>query len=399
MTQEQDRIERLAELAVKVGANVQPGQLVVILCPVDAVPMARAVARSAYRAGARFVDIRYIDPHLRRALVELGPDASLSLSMPWEITLLETLAAERGAYIQIVGETEPYLLADLDGDRVGRARQRDLFGVWARLVEERKVAWTIIAAPNPAWAAEVFGKPDVDALWSAVEKTVRLDRPDPAAAWRERLDRLDQIAAALTERRFDALRYRGPGTDLVVGLLPSSRWGCGKFATVFGQPHVPNLPTEEVFTSPDKNRAEGTIRCTRPLQLTGTIVHDLEFDLKEGRIVEARASNGVEVVRAQLATDPDASRLGEVALVDGSSEVGKLGLTFNETLFDENATCHIAYGSGFSFCVEDEADRAAGLSHSREHTDFMVGGPEVDVDGKDRGGSWVPVIRHNEFVI
>ena len=393
------RLARLADLAVNVGANVQPGQLVVINAFVQATDAAREVARSAYRAGARFVDVKYVDRHLKRALIELGPDESLSWSTPWDLAMMETLAAERAAYIQISGEFDPNLFVDLDGKRVGRAEPKELLSVWHRLVTAREVAWTIVPAPSTARATEVFGRPDVDALWSAIEKALRLDQADPVAAWRDHLDRLDRIATALTERRFDALRYRGPGTDLTVGLLPSSTWHSGKFATASGQPHVPNLPTEEVFTSPDKRRAEGTIRSTRPLSIAGTIVRDLEFRLQDGRIVDVHAANGADIVRAQLATDSDACRLGEVALVDRSSEVGKLGITFADTLFDENATCHIAYGGGFEFCVDDEADRARGLSDSSEHTDFMVGGPDVVVDGREKNGAWVPIIHDNEFRI
>jgi len=270
---------------------------------------------------------------------------------------------------------------------------------WGRMVNERLVSWTIVPPPNAGWARQVFGKPDVDALWSAVEKAVRLDRADPIAEWRARLDRLDRIASALTERRFDSLRYRGPGTDLMVGLLPSGRWKSGNFQTVFGHRHVPNLPTEEVFTSPDRRRADGKLRSTRPLQVSGTLVRDLELEFREGRIVEVRASSGADLIRGQVAIDDGAARLGEVSLVDGSSEVGKLGLTFYNTLFDENATCHIAYGDGFAFCVDDETDREAGLNDSSVHTDFIVGGPEVEIDGREPGGAWVPILRQDEFQI
>ncbi len=267
------------------------------------------------------------------------------------------------------------------------------------MVNQRLVSWTIVPAPNAGWARQVFGKPDIDALWRAVEKAVRLDRADPVAEWRARLDRLDRIASALTERRFDSLRYRGPGTDLIVGLLPSGRWASGNFQTVFGHRHVPNLPTEEVFTSPDRRRADGKLRSTRPVQVGGTLVRDLQLEFRDGRIVEVRASSGADVIRGQVAIDDGAARLGEVSLVDGSSEVGKLGLTFYNTLFDENATCHIAYGDGFAFCVENEADREAGLNDSSVHTDFMVGGPEVEIDGREPGGAWIPILHGDEFQI
>ncbi len=399
MNEPAERLTRMAELAIRVGVDVQPGQLVVVLGQVENAPLTREIARAAYRAGASFVGSRYTDQHLTRALIELGPEASLSASTPWDVTMLKTLTAERGAYIQVSGDPEPDLLADLDGNRVGRARPHDFVVEWGRMVSERLVSWTIVPAPNAGWARQVFGKPDVDALWSAVEKAVRLDRADPIAEWRARLDRLDRIASALTERRFDSLRYRGPGTDLIVGLLPSVRWTSGNFQTVFGHRHVPNLPTEEVFTSPDRRRADGKLRSTRPLQVGGTLVRDLELEFREGRIVEVRATVGADVIRGQVAIDDGAARLGEVSLVDGSSEVGKLGLTFYNTLFDENATCHIAYGDGFAFCVDDEVDREAGLNDSSVHTDFMVGGPEVEIDGREPGGAWIPILRRDEFQI
>jgi aminopeptidase len=396
---EAERIRRLAQLTVSVGANVQPGQLVVILGEVGHADLALEIARAAYRAGASLVEPRYVDPHFTRALVELGPDASLSATPAWDLTMLRTLAAEKGVFIQISGEVEPDLLAGLDGARVGRARPRELLSEWARMVGERLVSWTIVPAPTAGWAEQVFGMPDVNALWAAVEKAVRLDRADPVAAWRAHIARLDSIASLLTERRFDSVRYRGPGTDFTVGLLRSSRWVCGKFETAFGQAHVPNLPTEEVFTSPDRRRAEGTVRSTRPLQRGGASITDLEFVFRDGQIVEANASKGADIVRAELASDPNAVRLGEVSFVDGSSEVGKLGLTFHNTLFDENATCHIAYGSGMAFCIDDENDRQTGMNVSNVHTDFMVGGPDVEIDAMEPGGSWVPILRDDEFQI
>ena len=398
-TAELERVRRLAELAVKVGANVQPGQLVVINGFVENAPFMREIARSAYRAGARRVEPDYMDRHFTRALIELGPQEALDYSTPWALAMLDTLAADKGCFMLVAGDPQPGLLADLPGDRVARAVPRDVYAKWFGMVGHKAVNWTIVPGPNAAWANRVFGKPDVEALWQAVEQACRLDRDDPVAAWREHVAKLDRIAAALNERRFDSLRYRGPGTDLTIGLLPSSRWGAASEETSFGVGHLPNVPTEEVFTSPDRRRAEGHVRSTRPLDIHGTLVRDLEFRFRDGRIVEVNASGGADLARGEVAIDEGASHLGEVALVDGSSEVGKLGITFFNTLFDENATSHMAYGDGFEFCLADPADIEAGLNKSAVHTDFMVGGPDVEIDGLEPGGLWVPVIRDYEFRI
>jgi len=395
---EAGRLQRLAELAVKVGANVQPGQLVVVGGSVENSPLIREIARASYRAGARRVEAGYRDMHFTRALVELGPEEELGETMPWDVEMVRALVARQGALIQVSGEAEPTLLADLDGGKVARARPKQLMSELLRAIGENLICWTIVPAPNPGWAREIFGEPDMEALWQAVEKAVRLDDPDPVAAWQRHIDRLKAIAEELSARHFDQLRYRGPGTDFSVGLLPSSIWKSAGERTAFGVDYVPNMPTEEVFTSPDPRRAEGKLRATRPLQLSGAMIRDLEVEFRDGRIVKVAASSGADVVRGQIALDDNASRLGEVSLVDGSSAVGRLGITFFNTLFDENATCHVAYGSGFPFCVDDEADRAV-LNESAVHTDFMVGGPEIEIDGQERAGAWIPILRNNEFQI
>ncbi len=388
-----ERLERYAELAVRVGSNVEPGQIVFVLSEIAHTPLARALARASYAAGARYVDLTYRDQHVRKAMIELGPDEALTHTPEWMKTKVRTYRGN--AIIATTGDPEPDLLSDLDGARVGQAMMKELNEIVREQMVSREVNWTGLAYPNAGWAEQVFGTPDVERLWETVAFCTRLDEADPVVAWREHMTRLEARSAQLNELGFDALRYRGPGTEFTVGLLPDARWMSARFRTTAGREYVPNMPTEEIFTTPDCRRAEGTITSTRPLALLGDVVEGLKLTVKDGRIVGVGATHGAELVTGQLDSDDRARFFGELALVDGSSRVGQTGITFYDTLFDENATCHIAYGFGIPETFEGEPGE--GMNISAVHTDFMVGGPELEIDGLTKDGQAVPILREDTW--
>lgn len=390
------RLRTFAELTLKVGANVAPGQAVAVKCFYDHAPLARALTEVAYEMGASFVDVWYWDPHTKRARVEHAPQDSLSWTPPWLHARYEWLVESGGALIQVSGDPVPDLLSGLDPHRAGADAMPRLRSV-IELVHSGKVNWTYVACASPGWAQMIYGEPDEDRLWEDLFTFMRLDQADPMTAWKEHVDRLAERSRAMNDLRFDGIRFRGPGTDLFVGLLPESDWNAATMTTDKGREYVANMPTEEIFTTPDKRRVEGVVRSTRPLALHGTIVEDLEVEFAEGAAVAVRASKGKEIVQGEM-NKPGGKYLGEVALVDGSSPIGKTGRTFFDILIDENATCHIAYGAGYPQGVRGGQDMSheeldsMGVNMSEVHTDFMIGGPEVNVYGVAADGSETPVI-------
>jgi aminopeptidase len=391
-----DRIDRYADLIVNFGVNVQPGQVLDIGTGLGKEELTRALTASAYRRGAKFVDVYYWDPHLKRARVQYAVDEALDFVPSWYGDRTLQLGEERGATISLSGPLEPHLFDDLDPERLGR----DVFPrvkEWTTVINQRTVNWCVAPGPSEKWAQLVHPdlEPDaaLDKLWEEVEHVCRLDEADPEAAWRDRSNALKGVAHRLTERGFDAIHLQGDGTDLTVGLLPSSRWIGGGEETVDGVPHMANLPTEEVFTSPDPQRVEGVVRATKPLFTQGRIIEGLSVRFEGGRAVQIEAASeaDADVMRTLVAQDDGGTRLGELALVDREGRIGPLDTVFYDTLLDENAASHMALGSAYESAVGDEDhDR---LNKSAIHIDFMIGSADVDVTGITRDGERVPVLR------
>ncbi len=361
--------------------------------------LARAVAAAAYKRGAKFVDVAYFDPFVKRARIEHADPDTLDFVPPWYGERLTKHAEEHGARVTLNGVTAPNVLEGLDPSLVGRdmlPRVKEL----GPIVGQRLTNWCIVPAPHPAWASLVW--PDLPAdeaferLWRELEHVLRLDEPDPTAAWDERMAVLKESAARLAARKFDAIELRGPGTELTIGLLPTHTWWSADFTTAEGLRHLPNLPTEEVFTTPDPLRTEGTVTATKPLVLQdGTIVRGLRVRFENGTAVEIDADEGADALRSRLSIDDGARRLGELALVDRQGRIGPLGTVFYDTLLDENAASHIAFGTGFPFLVEgDDVER---VNESGTHIDFMIGSPALEVDGVTKDGERVPVLRGGDW--
>src|SRR4051794_25440634 len=393
-------VARLADLAVGFGANVQEGQVVAVGCEPGKEYLTRAIAESAYRHGARFVDVQWFDPWVKRARIAHAADDTLEFVPPWYGERMLALGDARAARVGLSGPTAPGLLDDLDPVRAGRDRLPMLKEA-GKVVNERTTNWTIVPCPTDAWASLVFpdgeGGEGLAALEERILHVLRLDEDDPVAAWRDRAETLVTAAGRLSERGFDALHYEGPGTDLTVGLLGGATWQAARFETVEGITHMPNLPTEEVFTTPDPQRADGHVTASTPLVLTdGTVVRNLRIRFEGGRAVQVDADSAQDVMRTIVARDDGAARLGETALVDDEGRIGKLGTVFYDTLLDENAASHIAFGNGFPWLLDEAPER---VNESSLHLDFMIGSDELSVTGLTAGGERVPVLVGGQWQI
>jgi aminopeptidase len=396
-----DLTRRLADLVVGYGANVQPGQVVGVTTYTGKEEMARQVARAAYERGAKWVDVLTFDPWVKRERLEHADESTLDYVPPWMTDRLQWLSDEHAARIALQGPAAPDAFSGVDPARAGR----DILPYLPKtgeVVNRRTTNWCVGPAPTRGWAKLVY--PDLDEaaaydrLWEAVAHICRLDEDDPASAWQQRARTLEGVAARLTEGRFDAVRLHGPGTDLTVGLLPSSVWQAAVFTTVDGLRHFPNIPSEEIFTTPDPKRVDGRVTATRPLEVYGAMIDGIRVEFADGRAVRIDADRGADTLRSIAAKDDGASRLGELALVDGEGRIGPLETVFYDTLIDENAASHIALGSAYELGVDEEEDKAR-VNRSTVHVDFMIGSPELDVDGITRDGDAVPVLRGGTWQI
>ncbi len=393
-----ERIQALADLTVNFAANVQPGQVLAIGGELGKEQFVRALADAGYRAGAHFVDVAWFDPHVKYARIKHADPDSLGWVPPWYGNRSLELGEMMASRIGITGPVEPHLFDDLDPALVGRD-QLPFVAENGKVVSDRTTNWTAVPCPTQGWADLCFPDMDpeaaLDRLWSEVAHVCRLDEPDPKAAWDERMDLLDSVGQRLRAIAPTALRLRGPGTDLEVGLLPTSKWISARFQRKDGLVHMANMPSEEIFTTPDPERVNGVVTATKPLVAAGTVIEGLKVEFENGRAVKIEADQGGEALQSISERDDGANRLGEIALVDGGGRIGPLGHPFYDTLLDENAASHIAIGSAYLFAVdESDQDRA---NRSAVHVDFMIGSDEVETsavlqDGTERlvlqAGQW-----------
>lgn len=406
----EERLDRLAELAIRVGLGLQPGQQIVMTAPGEAMPLVRRLAEHAYKAGATLVTPLIGDDEVALARYRFAQGAeAFDVAPEWLFNAMAEAFRGGAARLAVVGD-DPTLLAGQDAEKVARANKArsKAYRPALEFITGFAINWNLVPAATPGWARQVFPalpeREAVAALWEAIFQACRVDVPDPVAEWARHNATLHARTGFLNRRDYALLHFRGPGTDLRVGLADGHLWAGGAERAKNGVVCNPNIPTEEVFTTPHASRVEGTARSTKPLAHQGTLIEGIEVRFEQGRIVEANATRGAEVLRRVLATDEGAARLGEVALVPHSSPISRSGLLFRNTLFDENAASHIALGQAYTTCLrhsegvamEDLARR--GANASLIHIDWMIGSGEVDVDAVAPDGTVEALMRAGEFV-
>ena len=412
----QNMLAKYAEAIVKVGLNVRAGQSLIITLgatrgvPHQFAPLVREITKAAYGVGARYVEAIFADEEMLRLRVKHAPKDSFDIYPKWQIDAIKSMIANGDALLSIAG-SNPDLLGGLDSDIVGKMQRTHLenWGPISEKVTTNAINWCVVAAAGEAWAHKIF--PDLpinkaqEKLWQAIFETTRINQPDPIEAWNKHIAALRERALYLQSKQYTALHYKGPGTDFTLGLPSGHLWISAQSMAQNGIAFTANMPTEEVFTLPDRNRADGVISATFPLSYGGTLIEDFKVHFEGGRITKVSAKRGEAVLQKLVDTDEGSRHLGEVALVPASSPIGKRGHLFYNTLFDENASCHIAIGRAYRFTLaggtelNDDEFIAAGGNVSLNHVDFMIGSPQIDIDGITKDGSHEPVMRNGEWTI
>ena len=405
----EENLKKYAELLVATGVNVSDGHTVVLSIDVDQAPLARLITEAAYKRGAEKVIVNWADDGLSRLSYTYQDIETLKDLPDYKIEEMNYVI-EKGASRISVRSSDPDALAGLDGEKIAEtqkalgAKMRPLMDA----TQANKMSWLVASAAGEEWAKKVFPELEtteeqVDALWNAIFEAVHLYEEDPIAFWSAKVDTLQTKADELNKEAFTALHFKGPGTDLTVGLPKGHRFEGAGSTNARGELFVANMPTEEVFSAPDANRVDGVVVSTKPLSYAGSIIEGMEFHFEDGKVTKVTAEKGEDIIKKLIEQDEGASRLGEVALVPDESPISQSGLTFFNTLFDENASNHLALGSAYAFSLEGGTEMTreelneAGLNESNTHVDFMIGSDQMDIDGIKEDGSTVPVFRNGTW--
>jgi aminopeptidase len=401
-------LEKYAELAVRVGINIQKGQTLVINAPLPAAEFVRAAAKKAYEAGAKIVHVEWSDEQLALIKYTSAPDEAFTQYPMWKAKGLEEMAKEGAGFLSI-SASNPDLLKGVNPERIATANKtasKALEG-YRNYVMSDKASWCVISVPTKEWAAKVFPNlsedESVKRLWDSIFKATRVDREDPVAAWNEHTDNLNEKLEYLNNKRFKKLYYKSSVTDLSVELPEKHLWLGGGSTTDKGTYFVANMPTEEVFTMPKKDGVNGVVRSTKPLIYSGNVIDNFTLIFENGKIVDFSAESGYETLKKLIETDDGSHFLGEVALVPHNSPISNTNITFYNTLFDENASCHFALGKAYPTCIENGAEMSqeelqkSGANTSLMHEDFMVGSPDLNIDGETSDGKLEPIFRNGNW--
>lgn len=408
MTTFEEQLNKYAQLAVTTGVNVQPGQTLVVRASIDSAQLVRLIVEKAYKAGAKHVYVDWSDDTVSKLKYTLAPDEAFHEFPEWNKQMMESLAESGAAFMSIVS-SGPDLLKGVDGKRIGAYQKAAGAAMkkYREYIQSDKVSWTVIAAPSKDWADKVYGSlPEEDripALWEAIFKAVRADHDDPIQSWKEHDARLCEKVAVLNEQHFKTLHYTAPGTDLTIDLPDTHLWVGAGSTNEQGHSFMANMPTEEVFTVPVKTGVNGYVKATKPLSYAGNIIDGFTVTFENGRIVDVAAEQGEDVLKQLVDTDEGSHYLGEVALVPHDSPISNASILFFNTLFDENASNHLAIGSAYAFCIEggkamsQEELEKNGLNTSITHVDFMIGSADMNIDGIKADGTREPLFRNGNW--